>query len=387
MSFLSWFNKKPKVRLDFNDGPCLEIMSNAKPHKVVMLEGQTVLHEAVIEGKHWTRAHRKYFTDWRLEVYDQNSNKVFDHKFELRNNNVRVNIDSKSLGDTLAWLPQIQLFAQQHPTANIYVSQFWQTLFDQSAYPELIFIDPDSTVENCYATYNIGYYFENLQWHHPVDPRTVPLGKVAADILGIPFFEERPVLATVTEPTETTHTPYVCIATASTAECKHWLFPGGWQVVVDFLKQNGLETMVIQKEETDLERIDNQTGEQPISARIQQLEHCEFFIGLGSGLSWLAWAAGKPVIMIAGFSEPYTEFRQNCTRIINNGACHGCWNDTCYSFDRADWNWCPRHKGTERAFECSKSITPEMVIQAIQNLMEQNQQKQTVITAAIGQKH
>jgi len=373
MSLLSKFKKKPAFQLDFNDGPCLEIISEAAPHKVIMRENQSVLHEDEIEGKHWTRAHRKYFTNWHLEVFDDYLRKIFEHKFELRNKNVRINIDSRSLGDTLAWLPQVQLFAQQHSTSKIYVSQFWDTLFNKAAYPELIFIDPKSTVENCYATYNIGFYFEHVEWHHPVDPRTVPLGKVAADILGIPYFEERPVLAPVDTPVENVSAPYVCVATASTAECKHWLYPGGWQSVIDYLKQNGLETMVIQKEDTTLERINNQTGEQPLSARIQQISNCELFIGLGSGLSWLAWAVGKPVILIAGFSEPYTEFKRNCTRVIDNNVCHGCWNDIRYSFDREDWHWCPRHKGTQREFECSRSITPDMVIRSIQKtIMEKS---------------
>lgn len=374
MSLLSMFKKKPAFQLDFNDGPCLEIVSDAAPHKVIMRDFQSVHHEAEIEGKHWTRANRKYFTNWILEVFDGDSKKIFEHKFELRNKNVRVNVDSKSLGDTLAWLPQIQLFAQQHSTSKVYVSQFWDTLFDKPSYPELIFIDPESTVENCYATYNIGFYFDHTERHHPVDPRTVPLGKVAADILGIPFFEERPALTPTDNTLENVSAPYVCIATASTAECKHWLYPGGWQSVIDYLKKYGLDTMVVQKEDTSLERIINQTGEQPISTRIQQISDCEFFIGLGSGLSWLAWAVGKPVILIAGFSEPYTEFRQNCRRIINNNACHGCWNDVHYSFDRGDWNWCPRHKETHREFECSKSITPEMVIQSVQKMIEEKNQ-------------
>jgi hypothetical protein len=38
-----------------------------------------------------------------------------------------------------------------------------------------------------------------------------------------------------------------------------------------------------------------------------------------------------------------------------------------YKFDKGDWNWCPVHKGTDRQFECHKSITSEMVIKQIKH--------------------
>jgi len=40
---------------------------------------------------------------------------------------------------------------------------------------------------------------------------------------------------------------------------------------------------------------------------INDMQTCEFFIGIGSGLSWLALSVGLPVVLISGFSETYTE--------------------------------------------------------------------------------
>jgi hypothetical protein len=37
--------------------------------------------------------------------------------------------------------------------------------------------------------------------------------------------------------------------------------------------------------------------------------------------------------------------------------------------DAGDWNWCPDHKGTERQFECTKSITSEMVIKELEKFL------------------
>ena len=95
--------------------------------------------------------------------------------------------------------------------------------------------------------------------------------------------------------------------------------------------------------------------------------HSKFFIGLSSGLSWLAWALNKEVIMISNFTDEDHEFK--CHRPVNTNVCHGCWNDPQYTFDKGDWDWCPVHKGTDRQFECQKSVTPDMVIDQIKTLI------------------
>lgn len=355
----------PEINIHFNDGAFVEIASQAPAHLVRMSADGNVIHEAEIGGRHWTRANRRYFTPWRLEVFNRRGRRIYRHDFDLSDRNVRVNIDSKSLGDTLAWLPQVHAFARKHPHTRVFLSHFWPDLFDQGAYPELEFIDPDSVVDDCYATYNIGYYFDHPDWYHPRDPRLQPLGGIASDILGFGYREIRPVLkpSAVTPPRS--DRPVVCIATASTAECKHWLHPGGWQAVVDHLVGQGYEIVVIQKEKTSLQNVTDETGDRPIGERIARIDHCALFVGLGSGLSWLAWARGRPVVLISGFSEPYAEFEADCERVINREVCHGCWNDPAHTFDRGDWHWCPRLAGSDRQFECTREISTGMVIAAV----------------------
>ena len=87
------------------------------------------------------------------------------------------------------------------------------------------------------------------------------------------------------------------------------------------------------------------------------------FVGISSGLSWLAWALDVKVCMISGFTWEFVEF--DCDiRIINKSVCSGCW--TWAEFDRGDWNWCPQWKGTERHFECTKTIEPTRVLDEIE---------------------
>ncbi len=101
--------------------------------------------------------------------------------------------------------------------------------------------------------------------------------------------------------------------------------------------------------------------------RINLLAYADFFIGLGSGLSWLAHACGIPVVLISGFSLPIAEF-DTPYRIYNQYVCHGCYNDL-----KVRWkDGCPYHLGTDREFECSKAITPLQVVQAIERLRADN---------------
>ena len=96
--------------------------------------------------------------------------------------------------------------------------------------------------------------------------------------------------------------------------------------------------------------------------------HADFFIGLGSGLSWLAWALRKPVVLISGFSLPYCEFHTPY-RIINTHVCHGCFNDTKISFDPHAMFWCPRQDDKTK-MACSTSITSIQVIHSILTMPE-----------------
>jgi hypothetical protein len=67
--------------------------------------------------------------------------------------------------------------------------------------------------------------------------------------------------------------------------------------------------------------------------------------------------------MISGFSEPWCEYI-NPFRIYSPNGCGGCFNDTSVKFDRG-WDWCGRKKD----FICTKEITPEMVIEKIEDVI------------------
>ena len=129
------------------------------------------------------------------------------------------------------------------------------------------------------------------------------------------------------------------------------------------------------KERNDFDNCTQLAVDESLETTMNIIYHSEFFIGLSSGLSWLAWALGKTVVMIANFTEHDHEFTSNCIRIVNETVCHGCWNKPEYKFDKGDWNWCPINKNTDRLFECQKSISAQDVINLIVSFMAQEEDK------------
>ena len=103
---------------------------------------------------------------------------------------------------------------------------------------------------------------------------------------------------------------------------------------------------------------------------MNDLYFCDFFIGLTSGLSWLAWSLEKPVVLISGISKDHVEFATPY-RVTNTNVCHACATEKGFEFDKADWMFCPKNKN----FECTSSITFEMVKEKIDKLIKDNNLK------------
>lgn len=358
------YESKISVIQYFISQPFLEIKGRSLDKFNVKFfdENDVCQYENTISVNSWIRLNRQYFTKWTAKIW-QNDELIYENTLNYENKRVYISFDSKSLGDSIAWIPYALEFQNKHK-CHVVVSTFWNNLF-QSVYPELEFVNPGVTVENIHGMYKLGW-FDNMDMH-PRLPKTIPLQQTATDILGLDFKEIKPNInyKIKEKPYEG---KYITIATNSTAGCKFWTREG-WQELINYLTSIGYKVVNVSKENNPFE---NQIRliDTSIENTMNVIHHSEFFIGLSSGLSWLAWGMGKHVVMISNFTTPDHEFQSNCTRIVNLDVCNGCWNKLEYIFDRGDWNWCPVHKGTERQFECHKSITPSMVINKIQNLIK-----------------
>lgn len=357
-----------KYNVSFVDGARVEMLSNMDLKFNIDISDKNteeMLYNTTLSKNEWCTTNTKYFREYKVDIkYDDKI--VVSHNFDLKGENVLIQLDSKSIGDTIAWFPYVEEFRQKHD-CNVYCVTFWNYWFSKE-YPEIKFLEPGFKDDiELYARYLIGWYRPIDPDRNPIDYRTIPLQQTASDILGLDYKEVRPRIH-VADGVRPIEEKYVCIAQFSTANTKHWHYPHkdsnkGWQTIVDWLNEQGYKVMVISKQPTKLKNVINKTGNFPIEHRMNEIKYCEFFLGIGSGLSWLAWALGKKVVMISGFSDPICEFKTNNINVHNFDVCNGCFNRE--MFDRGDWNWCPDHKDTDRQFECSINITPKMVTDRI----------------------
>jgi autotransporter strand-loop-strand O-heptosyltransferase len=354
--------------------PFFEILGNSQNNFDITFydDFNNIIYNNQQPINHWVKLNRQYYTNWRIEV-KENDNLVYNYTLILTNKRVYISFASKSLGDTMAWIPYCEEFRKKH-NCQLIVSTFMNELFENQ-YPEIEFVNPGMPVNNIFAQYQIGWFFNedgSLNTDiHKNDVRTQPLQKTATDILGLEYKEIRPELNLP----EVQKSKKVGIGIHSTAQAKYWNNPNGWQEVVDYLNNLGYECVIYSKEgdgymgnfhPKNVTKFKGGT----LQEVIDDLVTCEFFIGLGSGLSWLAWACKLPLVLISGFSEKWAETTLDTYRVINESVCHGCFNKE--KFDAGDWNWCPLHKGTDRQFECSKQISSQMVINEINKIIKVN---------------
>lgn len=367
-------NREPRenVRFSFHfvNNPTIEIKGNSnKIYEVEFWDDNGITYKSQLKTNMWSKLTSSFNKNLIAKVYDE-SKLVFEHKVNFNKRRVFIALESKSLGDTLAWFPQCDEFRKKY-NCELIVSTFMNELFiDQ--YPEITFVSPATVVYDLYAMFKIGWFYdgENVNYNmNPSDFRKIPLQQTASDILGLPYNEVRAKLKVANVPKK----KKVGIGVHSTAQAKYWNNPTGWEEVVSYLTDKGYEVMVYSKEDSGYMGNRNPNGTTKfkggsIQDVIDDLATCEFFIGLGSGLSWLAWSVGLPVILISGFSEKNAEMLTGVYRVINEDVCHGCFNT--HRLDAGDWNWCPLHKGTKKEFECTKRISSDMVIKKIDDLIK-----------------
>lgn len=324
-----------------------------------------VVYELKMKPNTWAKLTRKYLSDIVVVVKMGYETLLEVSVLEkMRGNRVFISFESSSLGDTIAWMPSCELFRMVYG-CELIVSTFKNELFENQ-YPEIQFVERGVEVDNLYALFQIGWMYNPER--EPVNPATIPLQKAANNILFLNTDEELLPKLNYKKSDRPIRDKYVCISTKSTAQLKEWYY---WQELIDWLISKGYKVVELSKEECyydGIERIEDKS----LQNVMNYLYHSEFYIGLSSGISWLAWGLRKKVYMIANFSLPNHEFQNNCIRIVNHNVCHGCWNNTKFKFDKSNWNYCPEHEDTPRQFECHKLIPASEVIRIIEEQSPSN---------------
>jgi autotransporter strand-loop-strand O-heptosyltransferase len=366
---------------DFNDGCRVLLPQSEHPWRVRLTDIGTgnVLYETEIKSGR-INSSKRYFVRFRIEVWQQGQC-ILCHDYNAAEREVLIRFPVETVGDTIGWFPYALKFQRQHNCRLTCTMNRKLIPLFRDVYPEINFITPSEVDSGrFYATYTVVLFFQkgliyDYKDRVPCEFRFVGLHCAAAYILGVDPAEAPPRIA-VSEDSRPIAERYVCIAVQSTMLSKYWNNPTGWRDIVDFLKRAGYRVICIDLKRTHGEGLtwihipdgaEDQTGDQPLTERARWLKHAEFFVGLSSGLSWLAWAAGTKVVMISGFTHPRNEFATPY-RVINYHACNSCWNDILAPFDRHDFFTCPRHKGTPRQFECTRLITAEHVKAVIRTI-------------------
>jgi autotransporter strand-loop-strand O-heptosyltransferase len=365
------------IQFDFNDG-CRVVLPEAEhPWRVCLsdLDTGNILFETELKAGR-VNSTKRYFVRFRLEVTAEGKN-ILLHDYSAKNREVLIQFPVGTLGDPLGWLPYAIKFKEQHSCRLTCAIGEKLIPLVRRAYPDVTFVTHEEVKpERYYATYCMGLFFDDENCvYQPCDFRHVGLHRTAGYILGVDPIEVPPRFE-LDDDSRPIPEPYVCIAVQSTTQSKYWNNPHGWREIVGFLKQAGYRVICIDQKPTHGHGLiwnhiphgaEDETGDRPLQERARWLKHAECFVGLSSGLSWLAWASGIPVVLISGFTHPTNEF-DTPYRVINYHACNSCWNDVRVRFDHKDFLWCPRHKDTPRQFECTRLITADQVKAAIKRI-------------------
>jgi autotransporter strand-loop-strand O-heptosyltransferase len=365
------------LRFDFNEGCRILAPESDHPWRVRIsdLDTGNVLYETELKAGRVSST-KRYYVRFRVEAWQQGES-LLRHDYSAEGQQVLINFPIGTLGDTLGWFPYAVKFRDKHKCRlTCAMAERLIPLF-QANHPDIEFVGHEGVrPELYYATYSIGLFFDDKDCvFQPTDFRHVGLHRTAGYILGVDPTEVPPKIA-LDDESRPIAEPYVCIAAQSTTQSKCWNNPMGWHEIVRFLKEHGYRVVCIDQKPVHgtgivwnhiPHGVEDETGDRPLQERARWLRHADFFIGLSSGLAWLAWSVGTPVVMISGFTHPTNEFATPY-RIINYHACNSCWNDPRHRFDHHDFLWCPRHANTPRQFECTRLITAEHVKQVIRTI-------------------
>ena len=353
------------VYFDFKKGFRLKVPEGNWHVKVWDSESEIVFFDNVVSNV-VVISLEKFFVRWEFEIF-LDGKFIFRHRYDPAGFNVHFRIPPTGMGDHIALFPCIEEFCRKWKcNATCRVEPYMKEILDVY-FPEIKY--SDEIPANAYASYLISPGFS--PFYQPTEIRKIPMLKMGNEILNLGRYKKK--IYHPTKPRQIAE-PYVCIAAQGSITPKAWLNAKGYDEVVAYLKSLGYRVLCIDKNREQTSHgmtvkmpqgAEDFTGDISLIERINLLAYADFFIGLGSGLSWLAWAVDIPVILISGITAYWFEF-DTPYRIINRLVCNGCHNDTTVEWPQ--YEFCPYHKNTPRAYECSRMISARQVIDMIDEL-------------------
>ena len=255
---------------------------------------------------------KQWFGHWDVKLHNPFGKQIHSETYDATGKTVFIKIDASALGDNLAWIDYVDQFRVKH-NCNVVCSTFFNELFIDS-YPKIMFVKPNTRIDNVYAQYYVGTNNHLNRVYQPSFYLDNPLQKIASDILGLKYRES---VAKIKLPTHLQKKKQVTISEYASLRVKEWNVVGGWQSIVDLFNSLGFEVIVISKEYSYLQNVTNKSGDLPLEDRIKDIYQSKYHVGLSSGLSWLATSCCTHTFLISDFTPPYHEIKSNVTRIYN----------------------------------------------------------------------
>ena len=277
----------------------------------------------------------------------------------LEGKEILMHFDSFCLGDTICFSAFIDPFLEFHKPKKVIISTFFPHLFQPTDKRyEFISANQKSKFE-IDKLIDVGYDKKNLE--------DIKYGMMYATKRTMLLPQETKPGKCPVIPYERNITPNkITIAPESLKKIAQWNYFGsyGWQCLINELVNSGFTISNVSYENTmNLQNVTGFHGHDDIRVALNEILSSRVFVGLSSGLAWLAWAYGVPVVMISGFTKEHNEF--DCYRVINKFSCYGCFN----IFQNVQ-STCPLFIGTERENECHNSITPQMIIDKLNEIIK-----------------
>jgi len=260
--------------------------------------------------------------------------------------NIKINLVSTSLGDTIGSVAQVDKFQKNTGhRVGFFINPKFEILFKKS-YPNIKFNPINFSFDE---EKNIHFNFHK------------PLQKGFSDDLGIEYKEENTQIDDFeSDNDQFLQKKFVTLSFHSTHQGRYWNNPNEWNKLILYLKNKyNIRTICIDLYENfGSKNSMNCVPKKSVKRCGMSLDKCAsyirnsmFHIGTSNGLSWLAHACNKHVVLISNVTKKWCEFSTNITRIDDESICHGCLNEE--KFDSNNWLWCPRNK----KFECTSKIT------------------------------
>lgn len=356
-----YLNPIQDLFIDFALGVRVNCISDTR-YKVQIYDDYTgILHHSF-----YTKKNKQFYSDvkfyirWLIKIY-KDGQLVYQHRLNLKDQKVIIEFPGIAIGDFLAAIGTIQQFQIKHQ-CDLYLFMYSQELIDivKDQYPNIKFVSSVNMLsEPCYAYYlmSIGNMMQptiNL-----ADCRLVGLEYTFSYLLNIPQEDIQKAKLNLSAQRQIKD-KYVVINTSASGHGKEWI-KDRWIEVVKYLKSLGYIVYQVGLEEQLIDGCIDLIGNIHLQKRIDLIKYADMFIGLSSGLSWIAYSCNVPVVMICNLTLPrhqfYTKYRVQPTI-----GCKGCFHQITPTFINICQN--------TNQFECKTNITVKQVCNTIDKVIK-----------------